>query len=440
MRVVNLSRRPFLNRRPVQRVAILLWVIGGLLLAANTWLFADYFSGTSKNRQRLAELNAEIDAVETEFDRLGQRLSQLSLGDRNQRAVYLNDLIDQRTFPWSRLFDDLEDALSDDVYLTLVSPSVQEEEEPRARSRSTSRRLTPREARERARQRRSSGGSSASGTSGPAALPTPETANVAEESDFALVKLQLKGAARSEDALLDFLDALYQNESFVDPDLFTEVTNVEQRSVGFTIQTFYLLPRRVAAEQPADDTDMAAGTGTTEAADTEEGETQANAQGAPGNSDRRAPSGSAGRPANGSGAEGEIGAASRRRPAQASGGSSSQANVRADGADAGQAAGERDDEASARDPRVRRPGTSTDRRRLDEIRSRVDSLDDSSRNRSSQNGRDLQDASDEPELTEPAASATPRLRRQGSLELPTLPFGIPSIHPAAPNEFEEARA
>ena len=439
MRVVNLSQRPFLNRRPVQRVATLLWIVGALMLATNAWLFTSYLSGTTKNRERIVELNSEIDAAEAEFDRLGQRLSEVALGERNQRAVYLNELIDQRTFPWSRLFDDLEDALSDDVYLTLVSPSVEEENEPRARSRSTSRRMTPREARERARQRRSSGGGSGSGSSAPAALPTPESVNVAEDSDFALVKLQLQGFARSDDALLDFVDALYQNESFVDPDLFTEVHNVEQRSIGFTIETYYLLARRVPAGQPADGTDMAADSDAAEAAqdaDTEAGEMTAD-------SEAGATRGGAGEAETD-----EVDAGTdRKRPAQAPGsargpGEGNQAIATGGEPAAGQHASGQDEETSSRDPRVRRPGTSTDRRRLDEIRSRLESLDESSRrDRSSENenGR-RRTEDDEPELTEPPASATPRLRRQGSLEPPPFPFDVPPIQPAASTDFEEASA
>ena len=78
MRVVNLSRRPFLNRRPVARIAVLLWVIGSLLLATNAWLYAGYLSGTTKNRERLVELNAEIDSAENDFDEVGRRLGQVA--------------------------------------------------------------------------------------------------------------------------------------------------------------------------------------------------------------------------------------------------------------------------------------------------------------------------------------------------------------------------
>ncbi|MDA8017828.1 MAG: hypothetical protein MPN21_10315 [Thermoanaerobaculia bacterium] len=239
MRVVNLSQRPFLNRRPVERVAVLLWIFGVLLLALNVWLYAGYLSGTFKNRERLAELNSEIDAAEQEFEEVGQRLGRVALGERNLRAVFLNDLIDQRTFPWSRLFDDLEDALHDDVYLSLVAPKVEIEEKPTSRPRTASRRITPRAAREQARRQQSGNTSS---------LPTPESTNVEEESEFDVVTLELQGTARTDDALLEFVDALYQNPSFVDPFLSSEHRNEKTRGIDFAITSFYLLPRRAEAQ------------------------------------------------------------------------------------------------------------------------------------------------------------------------------------------------
>lgn len=428
MRVVNLSQRPFLNRRPVLRLAVLLWVVGGLMLATNAWLFAGYLSGTTKNRERLAELNTEIDSAESEFDQLGKRLSQVSLGDRNQHAAFLNELIDQRTFPWSRLFDDLEDALSDDVYLTLVSPSV-EREKQKASPRTTSRRLTPREARKRALERRSSGGGG--GSNGPASIPTPETTNVAEDSDFDLVTLKIVGVARSDEALLSFVDGLYQNDRFVEPKLSTEQRSEEQRSFFFDITTYYLLARRQPAQGASDEAiDVAQGEAgaAAQGAESSTGADGGSGDGGSGDETKKSGQGKKKRGAAGANdAEVKEGGAAGRRP---------QRNLRA-GGDGSKAAGATSGEAraataddrkapkddkKARDPRVRRPGTSNDRRPVDETRSRLDALDEadgrgsSSQDEATEPSQDESRAEpDEPNLTQPAASATPALRRLGSL-------------------------
>ena len=48
MRVVNLARRPFINRRPIVRFAALLWLAGILLLAWNVRLYRGHWQGTAR--------------------------------------------------------------------------------------------------------------------------------------------------------------------------------------------------------------------------------------------------------------------------------------------------------------------------------------------------------------------------------------------------------
>ena len=55
---LNLARRPFVNQRPVVRVTILLWVLGGLLLLADVALYWSFYQGQGETRVRLAEIQA----------------------------------------------------------------------------------------------------------------------------------------------------------------------------------------------------------------------------------------------------------------------------------------------------------------------------------------------------------------------------------------------
>jgi hypothetical protein len=45
---LNLSRKPYVNSRPVVRTALLLWIVGGLLLLGNVFLFWSYLSGSTE--------------------------------------------------------------------------------------------------------------------------------------------------------------------------------------------------------------------------------------------------------------------------------------------------------------------------------------------------------------------------------------------------------
>lgn len=125
MRVVNLARRPFVNLRPVVRLAALLWVLGGLLLAYNVWLYVSHWQGTATNRARLEALERDIDREAAKLGELDPALQRINLARQNARVAFLNRLIAYRTFPWSALFEDLEEVVPLDVRLLSVQPTVQ---------------------------------------------------------------------------------------------------------------------------------------------------------------------------------------------------------------------------------------------------------------------------------------------------------------------------
>ena len=106
MKVVNLSSRPFRNTRPVVRVAIALWVLGGFLLIDNVWRYGSHAAGFSSTQSELETTEAKIDASEAEIQELERELASLDIDEHNQGRAYLNTLIARRTFPWGLLFED----------------------------------------------------------------------------------------------------------------------------------------------------------------------------------------------------------------------------------------------------------------------------------------------------------------------------------------------
>jgi len=55
---LNLARRPFLNSRPVVRVALLLWLLGLALLLVDLWQFLGYRERSADKRERIARSEA----------------------------------------------------------------------------------------------------------------------------------------------------------------------------------------------------------------------------------------------------------------------------------------------------------------------------------------------------------------------------------------------
>ncbi len=260
MQGINLARRPFVNRRPVLRLAILLWVIGIALTIWNVNQFGGHWKGTSVNRQRLIDVDREIRAERKKLAELDQALAKVQLSHENRRTAFLNQLISYRTFPWSALFDDLEEVVPADVMLLSVKPSVKLKTEPRkVRRRQLGR---PRPA--AAPAETPAAAPADAGDDDPASAGDAEASRGAEERPLRRdeVRLKLAGIAKSEDALVEFIEVLYASPFFHSPFLPGESFEAN-RAVKFSLSLVYLTHERMAtAVEESTEVEVVAAPGT----------------------------------------------------------------------------------------------------------------------------------------------------------------------------------
>lgn len=198
--VLNLAAEPFVNRRPVVRLAVLLWIAGVVLLAVNAWLFRDFLVGRGDVHARLQEVRESIDVEERRIAALTEELTSFDLGSQNAQVQYLNQRIAQRRFSWSRLFDRLAEVLPQDVRLRTLTPSTD------ADGRSS--RTLDQEAPPLARGQ---------------------------------VLLSIRGEARSDEDVLELVDALFADAAFEHPNLSRQATT-DRGLVEFQLDTVYNAP------------------------------------------------------------------------------------------------------------------------------------------------------------------------------------------------------
>jgi type IV pilus assembly PilN-like protein len=199
MEPLNLARRPFLNSRPVVRIALLLWALGLALLLANVYFFWDYLTRSADKRQQIARGKQEIERQQAVARELEGRLDGIDLLRLNEKVDFLNQKIAERTFSWSLLLDRLADVQPNDVRLNRLAPLTGE-----------------RAKRDLQRARGERAGSS------------PEE-----------VFLTITGESRSDEALLRFVDNLFAHPGFRDPDLTREERG-EDNLVKFELNVFYI--------------------------------------------------------------------------------------------------------------------------------------------------------------------------------------------------------
>ena len=122
----NLSTRPFYNERAVHAVAA---IVAVLVLAAAAW---EGVRVVQLSRYK-TELNTAIQKHRAETELRDRDAAQIRRGlDQKQLAIIsaqareANQLIEQRTFSWTELFNVLEATLPDDVMLMSVRPEFKD--------------------------------------------------------------------------------------------------------------------------------------------------------------------------------------------------------------------------------------------------------------------------------------------------------------------------
>ena len=193
---LNLARDPFLNRGPVRRFQIVLWLLGAILLALNVDSYLQNRRDSTELRERLQGIDRQIEQESEAIVDLQDTLRELGPQEQNSRVDYLNQQIAERTFPWGELFDDLGKILPRPVRLRSVTPKV---------------------------DRRSRG---------------PRASRV-KDSDERRVGLAITGIAKREEALYLLVDRFFAHPRFTDPDLNSERT-LENGQLSFVLGVTYL--------------------------------------------------------------------------------------------------------------------------------------------------------------------------------------------------------
>ncbi len=216
---LNLARKPFVNARPIGRVAVLLWLLGSILLVFNALLYWDYFTSSEDRRDDLAATQARIAEHEAAISTLRDQIQSLQLPQQNAQVAFLNRKIAERTFGWSRLFDDLEEVLPGNVRLLSLSPKSEE--------------VDPRRS------------------------PQP--------NERERVRLQIDCIAKDGGAQLEFIDQLFAAPAFSVPQLTSDAVD-PAGLIRFQLSVWYhpklATPETVTSADPADPANPATPEGT----------------------------------------------------------------------------------------------------------------------------------------------------------------------------------
>ena len=120
----NLASSPLENNRRFIAGAA---ALGTIAVAALFFLSVHAVQARRTNgaiRAAISRLQDQIRASQREQERLRVALKDPKTVEVMNRAQFLNNLIEQRTFPWTRMFADLEQILPPGVRVVSISPQM----------------------------------------------------------------------------------------------------------------------------------------------------------------------------------------------------------------------------------------------------------------------------------------------------------------------------
>ena len=122
---LNLATSPQPNNRPFLAYSALLGIVGVIAFALLS--VASYHSWRA-NRALHADMARWSDMIEQDQRRQQALAAEFRTPADQQilgRSAFLNSLIDERTFPWTKLFTDLEQTLPPGVRVVSISPKLE---------------------------------------------------------------------------------------------------------------------------------------------------------------------------------------------------------------------------------------------------------------------------------------------------------------------------
>jgi Tfp pilus assembly protein PilN len=121
---LNLATNPLVSNRRFTLVASIIGSAALVVMFVLSWHLYEARRGDTQFRARQADLVSQIAALQAHRDELAAYFNRPDSVKDRELAGYLNGLIAQRSFPWTKVFMDLERTLPEGVHVVTIQPSL----------------------------------------------------------------------------------------------------------------------------------------------------------------------------------------------------------------------------------------------------------------------------------------------------------------------------
>ncbi len=124
---VNLSTKPFYNRLLIASIYIGLIAATLLFSVYNGYHSFSYIAKSKALKSKIAQHNSEIKKAEMKLDRILRQIKRKKQKKQEAEIVFINTIIDRRTFSWCEMLSIFEKLLPPKVMMLSISPKMEVE-------------------------------------------------------------------------------------------------------------------------------------------------------------------------------------------------------------------------------------------------------------------------------------------------------------------------
>jgi Tfp pilus assembly protein PilN len=121
---LNLATTPLDNDRRFNFGAGVLIIVGVLALLGLTWRAYNLRRVDETRRAELAKVESEVSSLTNQRAELEKYFDDPKVLEIRDRSAFFNSLIQERSFPWTRIFMDFEELLPEGVRIVNISPRL----------------------------------------------------------------------------------------------------------------------------------------------------------------------------------------------------------------------------------------------------------------------------------------------------------------------------
>jgi hypothetical protein len=121
---LNLATSPLEGDRRFMAGSLTAGVVGVLLMIALAWHAYSAWRTSTNIQNQVQQLNADLARLQDQRRQLETYFNQPETVQRRDLAAFLNSLIAQRAFPWTRIFMDLEKSLPVGARVVSIEPTL----------------------------------------------------------------------------------------------------------------------------------------------------------------------------------------------------------------------------------------------------------------------------------------------------------------------------